>query len=165
MRDGEHKGKKVEVVPNSSITYRVGPDEDDMLYISPSHDSVQRFVEPKYNYLRYYSPQTMQIVAVFLGHEVLADLMDEGIPASEIRDKISEGEMEAYEHWCGRMAVAATTMMNCIEVEEAMDEQAPLELMPGDPIEAEVQKAHEHFDGELEWFFGEWTEGRDGISG
>lgn len=151
MRDGEHKGKKVEVVPNSAIRLNYGEGEDDCLMVSASHDLVVRFVEPQYNYLRYFDPHNMNIIAVFLGHEVLADLMDAGIPATNIREQMLEGEMEAYEHHLAKIAMAEVEM-------EPVPELSPSELM-----EAELQRAQSELEGGgLEWFLGEWADGRDG---
>lgn len=151
--DGERRNRKVEVVPNSAIRLNYGEGEDDHLMISASHDLIVRFVEAQYNYLRYYDPGTMQIIAVFLGHDVLADLMDEGIPVTKIREKITEGEMEAYEHHLGKLAIAAQGM---IEVEEfdPGTPPVPLELMPGDPIDAQIQSATANLDAELDYLFG-----------
>lgn len=159
-RDGEHKDKKVEVIPNEAIRLNYGEGEDDHLTVTASHDIIVRFVEPKYNYLRYFDPNQMNIIAVFLGHEVLANLMDAGIPVTNIRERMLEGEMEAYEHHIAKIAMAGMGML-----EEAYDPGTPppYELMPGDPIDPEVQKAHQELEhGGLEWFLGEWADGRDG---
>lgn len=164
MRDGEHKGKKVEVVPNECIRLKYGEEEGEHLTVSASHDAVVRFVEPQYNYLRYFDASTEQIIAVFLAAHILADLMDFGIPATELRNKITEGEMEAYQHHLGQIAMEGVSIL-----EEAYDPgtppPVPLELMPGDPIDAAIQSAHDEIEhGGLEWFLGEWAEGRDGTS-
>lgn len=149
MRDGEHKGKKVEVVPNSAIRLNYGEGEDDCLMVSASHDLIVRFVEPQYNYLRYFDPHNMNIIAVFLGHEVLADLMDAGIPATNIREQMLEGEMEAYEHHLGKLAMAAAQTV----LDEAPEQLA---LPPGDQIEAEVQSLTAHLDAEADYYLKEW---------
>lgn len=152
-RDGEHK--ECPVVPNNIIRLRYGEGEDEALHVAATHDSVQMFPDPRYNYLRYYDTDTKNIIAVFLGQNVLADLVENGIPLS-IRESITEGEVETYEHHIGKVAAAGMAMIAPVD--------EPLALGPGDPIDAEVQKAHEHFDAELSWFMGEWEEGRDGAS-
>lgn len=149
-RDGEHKD--CPVVPNDVIRLRYGETDDDVLHVAATHDSVQMFPDPRYNYLRYYDVDDRNIIAVFLAQNVLAELVEGGIPLC-IRNSITEGEVEVYEHHIGKLATAAAGMMNCIDLEEATD--APLELMPGDPIDAEVQKATAHLDEELRYYLGE----------
>lgn len=152
-RDGEHKDKKVEVIPNEAVRLRYGEDEDDFLTVTASHDVIVRFVEPQYNYLRYFDPNDMTIIAVFLGHEVLANLMDAGIPATNIREKMLEGEMEAYEHHLAKIAMSEVEM-----------EPVP-ELSPSEVMEAELQRAQSELEsGGLEWYLEEWQHGRDGTS-
>lgn len=142
-RDGEHK--PCPIVPSDVIRLRYGEDDDDVLHVAATHDSVQMFPDPRYNYLRYYDVDDRNIIAVFLAQNVLAELVEGGIPLC-IRNSITEGEVEVYEHHLGRIATTAVGML-------APD--APLELMPGDPIDAEVQKATAHLDDELRYYLGE----------
>lgn len=133
MRDGERR--ECPVVSNESIKLRYGEGEDDMLFVAATHDSVQMFPDPKYNYLRYFDAPERQIIAVFLAQEVLADLVENGIPLC-MRSDITELEVEVYESHIGKLAVAASGMMNCIEVEEAVDATLT--------------------DAEIAYFMGEW---------
>lgn len=115
--DGEKKD--CPVVEANIIRLRYGEEDDEELVVSPTHDTIQIFPEPKYNYLRYFNPSEGVLVAVWLGHEVLADLVDGGIPSC-MRKDITEQEVELYEHHLGKIAIVGVS--NCIEVEEAMDE-------------------------------------------
>ena len=108
-RDGEHR--ECPIVPANIVRLRYGEDEDDVLVVSPTHDTIQMFPNPDYTYLRYFNPEQGELVAVWLGQEVLADLVDEGIPLC-IRDCITEQEVELYERHLGKIAA------NFIDVEE-----------------------------------------------
>lgn len=136
--DGERKECPIE--PDKAIRFRYGDDEDDYLLIAPSHDSIVVFPDSKYNHVRYYDADEGQMRMVWLPAEVLADLFDSGIPHTK-RESISQCEYEGYLASIGRAALSG--------VEQ-------LALPPGDPIEAEVQKAHDHFDAELDYYLKEW---------
>lgn len=111
-RDGEHK--ECPIIPNNVIRLTYGEGPDDVLHVAPTHDTVQMFPEPKYNYLRYYDVDTTNIIAVFLGQNVLAELVEGGIPLC-IRDSITEGEVEVYEHHVGKIAAAGMAMIEPVE--------------------------------------------------
>lgn len=149
MKDGDHK--ECPIIPNNAIRLNYGEDEDDNLMVAASHDSIQMFPDPRYTHLRYWDHRDQSLKAVWLAQEVLADLMDAGIPIT-IRESITESEYECFEHYLGQISTAA--IAEIIDIDEA-----PLELMPGDPIEAEVQKAHEHLEAELNYFLKEWGDG------
>ena len=117
MRDGEHR--ECPIVPNEIIRLRYGEGEDDMLRVAPTHDTIQMFPDPQYNYLRYYDAEQEQMIAVFLAHEILADLVDGGIPLC-IRGSITEAEVEIYETHVGKMVAS------CIEIEEVQEPQLTL---------------------------------------
>lgn len=134
--------EKCPIEPDKAIRYVFGPDEDDYLLIAPSHDSIVMFPDPKYNHVRYFDMDEGEMRMVWLPPEVLADLFDAGIPHTK-RDSISECEYEAYLEFTGKLA------MHEVEIE-------PLALEAGDPIEAEVQKAHQHIDAELDYYLKEW---------
>ena len=128
--DGDRR--ECPIVPNFTIRLRFGEAEDEVLYVAPSHDNIQVFPDSRYNYLRYYDDQTREAKAIFLAHNVLADLVDGGIPVCK-RESITEGEVEIYEHHLGKLAIRAAN----------------------DPIEAEVQAATAHLDEELKYYLGE----------
>lgn len=109
-RDGEHI--ECPIVPVETIKLRYGEDEDDVLHVAPTHDTIQMFPDPKYNYLRYYDAPDRQVIAVFLAQEILADLVDGGIPLC-IRSNITEAEVEVYQNHVAKIATAG-----CVEVEE-----------------------------------------------
>lgn len=136
MRDGEHR--ECPIVPANIIRLRYGEDDEDELVVSPTHDTVQMFPDPKYTYLRYFNPQAGELVAVWLQQEVLADLVDAGIPLC-IRSEITEQEHELYEQHMGKIALAGVS--NCIEVEEHMDEVNAANLT----------------DAEIDFYLDEWT--------
>jgi len=140
--DGERKECPIE--PDNAVRYFYGEDEDDYLLIAPSHDSINIFPDSKYNHLRYYDADEGQMRTVWLPAHVLADLHDMGIPHTK-RDSITECEYEAYQSYLGRLAG------NVVEVEEV--EQ--LALPPGDPIDAEVQRATQNLDAEINYYLGE----------
>ncbi len=134
--------EKCPIEPDTAIRYVFGPDEDDYLLIAASHDSIQLFPDSKYNHLRYYDADEPGMRTVWLPHEALADLHDMSVPHTK-RNSISECEYEAYLEFAGKLA------MHQVEVE-------PLALEAGDPIEAEIQKAHQHIDAELDYYLKEW---------
>ncbi len=137
--DGERKECPIE--PDNAIRYHYGEGEDDYLLIAPSHDSIVIFPDSKYNHLRFYDADEGHMRTVWLPAHVLADLHDMGIPHTK-RESITECEYEAYQQFLGRLAG------HTVEVE-------PLALPPGDPIDAEVQKAHDHLDAEWRYIQGE----------
>lgn len=137
--------EKCPIEPDTAIRYVFGPDEDDYLLIAPSHDSIVVFPDSRYNHVRYYDAEEGQMRMVWLPPEVLADLFDSGIPHTK-RDSISECEYDGYLASIGRLAMDGVEI---VEVEQ-------LALPVGDPIEAEMQKAHEHFDTELDYYLREW---------
>lgn len=130
------------IEPDKAIRYVFGPDEDDYLLIAPSHDSIVMFPDPKYNHLRYFDAEEEAMRMVWLPAEALADLYDAGIPHTK-RNSISQCEYEGYQSFLGAAALQG------VEIE-------PLALEAGDPIDAEVQKAHEHIDAELDYYLKEW---------
>lgn len=138
--DGERK--ECPIVPDNAVRYFYGEDEDDYLLIAPSHDSINIFPDSKYNHLRYYDGDEEQMRCVFLPAHVLADLHDMGIPHTR-RDSITQCEYIAYQEYLGRLAG------HTVAVEEV---EEPLALPPGDPIDAEVQKAHDSFDQAWNYF-------------
>lgn len=130
--------EKCPIIPTFSIKVLI--DDENYLLVSPTHDTIQVFPEMEYNYLRYYDAQTLEMKAYFFDNEVLADLFDEGIPVTR-RESITEEEYNLYAKQMGKQA------LSIIEVDEVP------ELMPGDPIDTEVQKAHEHLEEELDYLF------------
>jgi hypothetical protein len=141
--DGERKECPIE--PDKIVKLNIAGTE---LIIAPSHDSIQLFPDSRYSYLRYYDTPEGQIRMVWLPQDVLADLFDMGIPHT-VRESITESEYEGYQTYLSRLS------MRDVEVEEV---EEPLALPAGDPIDAEVQKAHEHLDDEIAYYFKEWTE-------
>lgn len=144
--DGERKECPIE--PDKIVRINIGGDE---LIVAPSHDSIQLFPDSRYSYLRYFDTPEGEIRMVWLPQHVLADLFDMGIPHT-IRESITESEYEGYQTYISRLA------MREVEVEEVPE---PLALPPGDPIDAEVQKAMQQFDKEWEYYRDEpgFTEG------
>lgn len=84
------------ITPDECIRLELDEDGEDYLLIAASADSIQRFTNPQYNHLRYWDTNEGKIKLVFLGHTVLADLMDAGVPRSEIRKSITQAEYDAW---------------------------------------------------------------------
>ena len=124
----EHE--KCPIEPDEALRFTYGPEEDDYLLIAASHDSIIMFPDSKYNHLRYYDYEEGAMRMVFLPPEALADLYDAGIPHTK-RNSISQCEYEGWQDYMGRVA------MNEVEI---------------DPIDAEVQKAHQTLDAELDYY-------------
>lgn len=138
--DGERK--ECPIVPDKIVRLNIAGTE---LIIAPSHDSIQLFPDSRYSYLRYFDTPEGQIRMVWLPQDVLADLYDMGIPHT-IRESITESEYEGYQTYLSRLS------LRDVEVEEVEEQLA---LPPGDPIDAEVQKAHDHLDAEWRYIQGE----------
>lgn len=138
--DGERKECPIEA--DKIVKLNIGAEE---LIIAPSHDSIQLFPDSRYSYLRYFDTPEGEIRMVWLPQDVLADLFDMGIPHT-IRESITESEYEGYQTYLSRLA------MREVEVEEVPE---PLALEAGDPIDAEVQKATQSLDAELDYYLGE----------
>jgi len=165
-RDGEHK--ECPVVPDQLLTANVKlPNgEYEEIQVAKGCDVIYMFPDSRANYLQYIDNKRQIIDRRFLGHTALAVFHDYGIPVS-FRTDITESEIDAHKNHCFEVAMYEVPEMYMAwtqEFDPGTPPEVPKELMPGDPIEAEVQKAHEHFDAELSWFMGEWEEGRDGAS-
>lgn len=137
--DGERK--ECPIVPDKIVKLNIAGTE---LIIAPSHDSIQLFPDSRLSYLRYFDTSEGQIRMVWLPQDVLADLFDMGIPHT-IRESITESEYEGYQTYLGRLS------LRDMEVEEV----EPLALPPGDPIDAEVQRATQNLDAEINYYLGE----------
>lgn len=98
--DGEHY--PCPVVENKAA--RVNLADNDYLLVTASHDSVQMFPDPRFTHLRYYDGDDNTLKALWLPEEVLADLMDFGIPVT-IRESITEDEFNCWTEWMGRCAM------------------------------------------------------------
>ena len=126
------------IIPNEVFRLRYGDNEKDYWIVAPTHDSIVSFPDPRYNHLRYNDTEEQTVNMLFLPLVVLDKLEEGGIPIT-MRESITEHEYELYnEH-------IAKTAMNVVEVEEVID-----------PVEAEVQKAHEHLDEEINYYLKEW---------
>lgn len=143
------KRKDCPIVPAESIRVNLNEDEEDYIIVSATHDTIQSFSENKYDYLRYYDADTGELKAFWFPADLLADLYDAGIPLTK-RESITILEYQLYCKQVGRLGLE-----DVVDVEEI---EEPLALMPGDPIDAEVQKAHEHIDAELSYYLKEWLE-------
>ena len=142
--DGERK--ECPIIPDMAIHVKYGDDEDNYLLVAPSHDTIQLFPDSRYNHLKYFDPAEGGLRPIWLPAHVLADLHDMGIPHTR-RESITECEYEAYQTYMGRLAG------HVVEVEEV----GQLALPAGDPIDAEVQKASQNLDAEIEFYLGhEW---------
>lgn len=120
------------IVPSEAIRFSFG-DEQEFL-VAASHDSIQVFPDPKYTHLRYFDSQEGELRILWLPEEVLTQLIEMGIPVT-VRESITEVEHSCYERYLGQVSMAAI-----VEV---------------DPIEAEMERVHEHFDAELDYFLKE----------
>lgn len=67
--------------------------------LSSSTDDIQRFIEPEYDYLRYYDMDQRVIIPMWLGAAVLSDLAGRGIPETRQRLKMQQCEYDAYIDW------------------------------------------------------------------
>lgn len=136
--DGERKECPIE--PDKIVKVNIGGME---LIVAPSHDSIQLFPDSRFSYLRYFDTPEGEIRMVWLPQDVLADLYDMGIPHT-IRESITESEYEGYQTYLSRLS------LRDVEVVEE-----PLALPPGDPIDAEVQRATQNLDAEINYYLGE----------
>lgn len=66
---------------------------------SPATDSVIRFANHEYDYLRYLDPDQSRITCEFLGQQALSELVGLGIPDSRERLKMTEMEYAQYLEW------------------------------------------------------------------
>lgn len=136
--DGE---RKVDIVPDQTISVRVG---ERIYEVSPATDCVIRFIEPQYDYLRYLDLEEQAITLHWLGQAALGSLVGLGIPDTRTRQKMQECEYNQYLAWHGLESGLVVP-----------DEQ--LALPPGYPIDAEVQKASQNLDAEIEFYLNhEW---------
>lgn len=94
MKGGEYNPSPIcEVVPDVAIRLHTGG--GDYVLVSPNMDSIQMFPLEEYNHLRLFDPDDKLMKCVFLAGEILADLMDAGIPTTP-RRTITESEHEAW---------------------------------------------------------------------
>lgn len=123
------------IVPNEAIRFNFGESEEESFIVAASHDSVQMFSDPRYTHLRYFDGQEGELRILWLPEEVIAQLVEMGIPVT-IRESITETEHECYQTYLGKVSTA--------------------QIVEIDPIESEVERAHQHFDAELDYFLKEW---------
>lgn len=121
------------IVPNEAIRFSFGEEQD--FIVAASHDSVQMFPDPKYTHLRYFDGQEGELRILWLPEEVIEQLVEMGIPVT-IRESITEAEHGCYEKYLGQVSMA--------------------EIVEIDPIEQEMERTHQHFDAELDYFLKEW---------
>lgn len=131
--------REVEIVPDQMGGFEILGKRYE---VSAATDSVIRFVDNKFDYLRYLDPEEHAITLHWLGQAALGSIVAFGIPETRQRKTIQECEYGEYLRW------------HNLETGET----EPLALPPGDPIDAEVQKAHEHLDAEIAFYLKEWTE-------
>lgn len=65
------------------------------LLISEAHDSIQRFEDSSFDYLRYWDAENGQLTAIWLGAAALSELMAAGIPET-MRSQFTDAEEEYY---------------------------------------------------------------------
>ena len=70
--------------------------------ISAATDTVVSFYETKYDHLRYLDQEKECITLEFLPHNVLACMVEYGIPLTHRRSTIMECEYEEYVNWQAR---------------------------------------------------------------
>lgn len=123
--DGEHRD--CPIVPDETI--RLNLSNNDYLLIAAHADSIQMFPDPDLTHLRYYDNDDKQLKAIWLPEDILAELLDRGIPLT-MRESITESEMEAYAQYMGKIALASQIAV--------------------DPVEQEIA----HLDAEIDYYFG-----------
>jgi len=162
-RDGEHK--ECPIIPDQLLTanIRLPNGEQETIQVAKGVDVIYMFPDSRLNYLQYVDNERNMIDRRFLGHLVLATLHDYGIPVA-FREDVNESEVEAHKNHCFEVAEYEVPEIYNAWVEAGTPPPVPRELMPGDPIDAQVQSAMQNFDAEAQWFPQEWAEGRDGTS-
>lgn len=125
-------------MPTEAVRVNLDPDdEDNYLIVCATHDSVMLFPDPEFDYLRYYDSQDKEQKAYWLPKDILYALLKHGIPPTE-RESITEDEYQCYLRTVGKLAIE------------------DVEVIEVDVIEAEVQKAHQTIDAELDYYLKEW---------
>lgn len=149
--DGQHR--ETPIIPNEIVPVEF----EDGTYLNYGGwvDSIHMFAESRLSHVKYWDENGC-VSFQFLSDELLAGLAERGIPVV-MRDSIFEREVQAHKDHCWNLAEA----LGMVVLEDEIDytqlpPPVPLELMPGDPIEAEVQKAHEHIDAEADYYLKEW---------
>lgn len=130
---------EIEIVPDQMGGFEINGRRYE---VSAATDSVVRFVDPELDYLRYLDPEEHAITLHWLGQSALAAIVGFGIPETRKRLTIQECEYGEYLAWQERASGLVTP-----------NEQ--LALPPGDPIDAEVQRATQNFDAEWTYLQGE----------
>lgn len=85
--------EKMEIVPAIVCTFNFNGYE---FKVSPSTDTIVRFKDSRYDYLRYADEDRNCLAFVFMGRVALDKLMSLGIPPTEIRETIAEDEYDAW---------------------------------------------------------------------
>lgn len=148
--DGEHR--ECPIVPDQAIRLNYGTEEEYLL-VAPSHDVIVMFPDPKYNHLRYWSPEERRIKAIWLNDEMLADLNDAGIPVV-IRNSISECEYSAYKEYLAHIALESVEV-DYVEIPDEYDRVMPQYIEEDSSFEAEILDATKNLDAELRYFLSE----------
>lgn len=91
---------KVEIVPSRVGAFNVGFRE---LRVCADTEVIVRFVEPRYDYLRYVDEQNQCIACVWLHQDAYDSLVEFGIPETQVRYTISSME---YDNWLEYQAVS-----------------------------------------------------------
>lgn len=138
---------EIEIVPDQMGGFEINGRRYE---VSAATDAVIRFIDPKYDYLRYLDPEQHAITLNWLGSRALATLVGFGIPETRQRLKIQQCEYDEWQVWHERHSGLY------VPTEE------PLALPPSDPIDAEVQQHMQKFDQEAEFYlYHEWPQEGD----
>lgn len=129
MKDGEHR----ECPIVETVGFRLQIDEEDFLIVSASHDTVEVFPDSRFNHLRYYDANDRRMKLVWLAKDILAELVDRGIPTSR-RESITEEEVDCYHTFLAQTALQGV----------------------GEDIDIQVAKETEHLAEELDYYLDEW---------
>lgn len=92
-----------EIVPDQAMVINLV--DGGSLHVAASCDSIQMFPDPRYTYLRYWDVAEGKLTALFLNDDILAELVDFGIPITT-RPNISQEEFEVWTIMMGRTAMA-----------------------------------------------------------
>ena len=87
---------KIEVTENWIIWANIYGHE---VPISGSTDDIQRFVDPQFDYLRYFDHEQGKITPMWLGQAALSNLVGQGVPETRQRLKMQNCEFQAYLDW------------------------------------------------------------------
>ena len=88
--------RKIEIVPDQMGGFEIYGRKFE---VSAATDTIQRFVDPEYDYFQYLDVENQCIAPCWIGQVALMTLADFGIPETRQRLKMLECEHDEYLQW------------------------------------------------------------------